>query len=111
MAMKKQGGFGNMAGMLAKAQKMQTEVTKVQESIAKREFSATAGGGAVEVKLWGSKELISVKINPDVVDKNDVEMLEDLIVAAVNEGLKNIEDFGNEEMKKVTGGISLPGLF
>jgi DNA-binding YbaB/EbfC family protein len=105
------GGFGNMNNMLKQAQKMQAEVTRVQDEISKREFEVTAGGGAIQVKLMGTKELVSIKLNPDIVDKDNIEDLEDMIVAAVNQGLQQIEDFGNEEMKKVTGGISIPGLF
>ena len=105
------GGMGNMNNMLKQAQKMQAEVTKVQDEIAKREFEVTAGGGAITLKLMGTKELVAIKLNPDIVDKDNIEDLEDMIVAAVNQGLQEIEDYGNDETKKVTGGISIPGLF
>lgn len=105
------GGFGNMSMMLKQAQKMQAKVNQVQEDIAAKEFDVSVGGGAVEVKLKGTKEILAINIKPEVVDPQDVETLQDLIMAAVNQGMKDIEDYGNEEMKKVTGGISIPGLF
>ena len=87
------------------------EITKLQDDIEEREFSATAGGGAVEVVLYGKKTIKSLTIKPEVVDKDDVEMLQDLVISAVNEAIGKIEETTEEEMSKITGGVSLPGLF
>lgn len=101
----------NMNAMIRQAQKMQDEITKLQDDIEEREFSATSGGGAVEVVLTGKKTIKSLTIKPDVVNADDVEMLQDLIISAVNEGISKIEEVTEEEMSKITGGVSLPGLF
>ncbi len=105
------GGNQNMNAMIKQAQKMQDEITKLQDEIEEREFSATSGGGAVEVVLYGKKSIKSLTIKPEVVDKEDVEMLQDLVISAVNEAISNIEETTEEEMSKITGGVSLPGLF
>ena len=105
------GGAQNMNAMIKQAQKMQDEITKLQDDIEEREFSATAGGGAVEVVLYGKKTIKSLTIKPEVVDKGDVEMIQDLVTAAVNEAIEQIENTTEEEMSKITGGVSLPGLF
>ncbi len=104
-------GPQNVNDMIKQAQKMQSQITELQEEIEKREFTTTVGGGAVELVQNGKKEVISLKIKPEVVDPQDIEMLEDLIISAVNEGIKKIEETTEAEMSKVTGGISLPGLF
>ena len=101
----------NMNAMIKQAQKMQDEITKLQDDIEAREFSATAGGGAVEVTMTGKKTIKSLTIKPDVVNADDVEMLQDLVISAVNEGIAKIEEVTEEEMSKITGGVSLPGLF
>ena len=101
----------NMNAMIKQAQKMQDEITKLQDDIEEREFSATSGGGAVEVVLTGKKTIKSLTIKPDVVNADDVEMLQDLVISAVNEGIAKIEEVTEEEMSKITGGVSLPGLF
>lgn len=101
----------NMNAMIRQAQKMQDEITKLQDDIEEREFSATSGGGAVEVVLTGKKTIKSLTIKPDVVNADDVEMLQDLVISAVNEGIAKIEEVTEEEMSKITGGVSLPGLF
>lgn len=103
------GGMGNMNNLIKQAQKMQAEAMRVQKEIAEKEFETAAGGGAVTVKLTGEKILTSLKINPDVVDPDDVEMLEDLVMAAVNEGLRTVEEYTSSKMKAVTGGM--PGMF
>jgi DNA-binding YbaB/EbfC family protein len=108
------GGGGRKAAQMQQAQQMQqlaavqAEMDKVQEEIDKKEIETTAGGGAVAVKVNGKKEVVSVKIDPDVMDKDDPEMLQDLIIVAVNEALRQIEEISQSEMQKVTGGLNLP---
>ena len=110
------GGFGGGSGggmrqsdLIKQAQKMQQEMMKLQEELDARIFTASAGGGAVSVKVSGKKELLSVKIAPDAVDPDDVEMLEDLILAAVNEALRKADEQSAAQMQKITGGMNLPG--
>ena len=105
------GGAQNMNSMIKQAQKMQDQITELQEDIEARDFSATAGGGAVEVVLTGKKTIKSLTLKPEVVDPEDVEMLQDLIISAVNEAVNNIESTTEAEMSQITGGVSLPGLF
>ena len=105
------GGAQNMNQMIKQAQKMQDQITELQEDIEAREFSATAGGGAVEVVLTGKKTIKTLNIKPEAVDPEDVEMLQDLIISAINEAVNNIEATTENEMGKITGGVSLPGLF
>ena len=105
------GGPSNMQSMLKQAQKMQEEMAEKQEELEEREYDVAAGGGVVNVKINGKKEILSVKIDPEVVDPDDVETLEDLIVAAVNEGIKKVESASNEEMQKITGTMGFPGMF
>ena len=105
------GGPGNMQAML---KKMQEDMVTKQEELEAREYDVSAGGGVVNVKINGKKEILSVKIDPEVVDPDDVETLEDLIVAAVNEAVKKVETTSSEEMEKITGSLGslgLPGLF
>ena len=90
---------------------MQDEMAAKQEELEAREYDVAAGGGVVNVKINGKKEIISVKIDPEVVDPDDIETLEDLIVAAVNEGIKKVETISAEEMSKITGNMSIPGMF
>ena len=101
----------NMNQMIRQAQKMQEDMTAFQEEFATREFKAAVGGGAVEITMNGAREVLGVHINPEVIDPEDSEMLEDLIASAVNEVLKNIEDASNDGMQKITGGMNMPGLF
>jgi len=105
------GGAQNMNQMIKQAQKMQDQITELQEDIEEREFTATAGGGAVEVVLTGKKTLKSLTLKPEIVDPEDIEMLQDLIISAVNEAVNNVESTTEDEMSKITGGVSLPGLF
>ena len=105
------GGAQNMNQMIKQAQKMQDQITELQEDIEAREFSATAGGGAVEVVLTGKQTTKTLNIKPEAVDPEDVEMLQDLIISAINEAVNNIEATTENEMGKITGGVSLPGLF
>jgi len=100
-----------MNSMIRQAQKMQEEMTRVQGELEEREFSATAGGGAVEVVMTGKKQMKSIVLKPEVVDPEDIEMLQDLIQAAVNEALTKVEETSAAEMEKVTGGLNIPGLF
>lgn len=104
-------GMGNMQGMMKKVQKMQAEMQKLQEELKTRTVDASVGGGVVTVVMNGEKEVQSVKIDPAAVDSEDVEMLEDLIVAAVNEAAHKVDDMMAQEMGKVTGGLKLPGMF
>ena len=105
------GANQNMNAMVRQAQKMQDEIVELQNDIEAREFTATAGGGAVEVVLSGKKTIKSLTLKPEIVDKDDIEMLQDLVISAVNEAINNIEQTTEEEMSKITGGVSLPGLF
>ena len=105
------GNMGNMAGMMKKVQKLQADMAKLQEELKVRTLDATAGGGAVKVVINGEKQLLSVKIDPAAIDPEDVEMLEDLILAAVNEAIKKVDDMMAQEMGKLTGGMKIPGMF
>ncbi len=105
--MKKGGGLGQM---MKQAQKMQAQIMKIQEEMGQRSVEAAAGGGMVTVTANGKQEILSIRIEPEVVDPKDVEMLQDLVAAAVNEALKKAQEMVAEEMAKVTGGMQLPGL-
>lgn len=105
------GGAQNMQNMIKQAQKMQAEITNVQEEIENETFTATTGGGTVEITMNGRKQVQSLNIKPEVVDKDDVEMLQDLLISAINECVKQIEDTSEAKMGAVTGGVSFPGLF
>lgn len=101
----------NLNKLMKQAQEMQKKMAAMSEEIAEREVTASAGGGMVEVVANGRHELKSIKIKPEVVDKDDVEMLEDLILAAVNEAQRQADEMMRTEMDKVTGGMQLPGMF
>ena len=107
------GGLPNMGNLMKQAQKMQEDMAKAQEELENIVVDASAGGGAVTVVVTGKKEVKEIKINPDVVDPDDVEMLEDLILVAVNEGLRKATEVADSQMSKVTGGLGggMPGLF
>ena len=105
------GGAQNMNQMIKQAQKMQDQITELQEDIEARDFSAVVGGGAVEVVVTGKKTIKSLTLKPEVVDPEDIEMLQDLIISAINEAVNNIETTTEAEMSKITGGVALPGLF
>ncbi len=113
--MAKRGGFpgggmpGNMNNLMKQAQKMQKQMATVQEELDAKEFEAVVGGGVVKAIVNGKKELQGIEIDPDAVDPDDVEMLQDLIIAAVNEALKTADETVNKEMSKLTGGLGLPG--
>ena len=105
-----QGGNANMNQMVRRAQKMQEDIERVQAELEEKEFTKQVGGGAMELVMTGAKRLKSVTLKPDVVDKDDIEMLQDLIISGVNEILQEIEDYSTAEMEKVTGGVTIPGL-
>lgn len=100
----------NMGNLMKQAQKMQQEMAKVQEELADETVEASAGGGTVTVTVTGALEVRAVKINPEAVDPEDVEMLEDLVAAATNEALKAAQDLAANKMSRVTGGMNIPGL-
>lgn len=102
---------GNMNQMMKQVQKMQKEMAKLQEEIALKTVEATAGGGAVRVVVNGKQEVLSLEIKPEAVDPEDVEMLQDMIMAAINEGLRKSQEMVASEMGKITGGLKIPGLF
>lgn len=104
------GGPGNMQSMIRKAQKMQEEMERKQEELNGREFTATSGGGAVTVTITGKKEVTSLVIKPEVVDPEDIEMLQDLIMAAVNQAIRDVEDVTAKEMDSITNGLNIPGI-
>ncbi len=105
------GGAGNMNQMLKQAQKMQEDMAALQSDLEQREYSATSGGGMIEVTVDGKHLIKSIKINPDIIDPEDNEMLEDLVTVAVNEAISNAMKTAEEEMGAITGGINMPGLF
>ena len=100
-------GFGNM---MKEAQKLQQQMAALQEEVGKRTVEATAGGGMVTVVANGKQELVSVKIDPEVINKEDAQMLEDLVLAACNEALRKSRDLVQQEMGKLTAGLKIPGL-
>lgn len=106
---------GNMQNMIRQAQKMQQkmqeEMARVEAELKEKTVEASVGGGVVSVVVSGSKEIKSITLKPEVVDPEDIDMLQDLILAAVNEGLRKAEELAANEMKKVTGNIKMPGLF
>ncbi len=106
-----QNSGANMNQMVRKAQKMQEDITRIQEELEEKEFTKQVGGGALELVMTGGKKLKSVTLKPEVVDPEDIEMLQDLIISGVNEIITEIEEYSTEEMSKVTGGVMMPGLF
>ena len=105
------GDPGNMQSMIKQAQQMQEEMGKLQEELDVREYTAAAGGGAVTAVVDGKHIVKKLEIKPEVVDPEDVDMLADLVMAAVNEAIRKVEEIHATEMEKITGGLSLPGLF
>ncbi len=101
----------NMNKLMKQAQQMQAKVTKMQEELEQKTIETSAGGGVVKVVVNGKQELLDIQIDPTAVDPDDVEMLEDLILAAVNEGMRKVADMVNHEMSKITGGMNIPGMF
>lgn len=105
------GGNANMGNMMKQVQKMQKDMEKVQSELEEKEFEITAGGGAIKVKVNGKKELLDIQLEEAIVDPEDIEMLQDLIIAAVNEAMRTADGEVSKEMGKVTGGMNIPGLF
>ena len=113
---KSAGGPQNMQAMLKQAQKMQEDMELLQADLDSREYDVSAGGGVVGVKINGKKEILSIDISPEIVDPDDVETLQDILTAAVNEAIRTVQDTNEKEMAKVTGslnmgGLGMPGLF
>jgi DNA-binding YbaB/EbfC family protein len=104
-------GGGDMNSMLRQAQKMQENMEKVKGDIEQQEYTVTSGGGAVEVTITGKREIKAINIKPEVVDPEDIEMLQDLLTAAVNEAIRKVDETSSREMEKVTGGMNIPGMF
>ena len=105
------GGPQNMNAMIRQAQKMQEDMAALQEELDAREYDISAGGGVVGVKINGKKEILAIDIQPEIVDPDDIETLSDILVAAVNEAIKRVEDTNSSEMSKITGNMGMPGLF
>ncbi len=103
-------GAANAGNMMKKIQQMQADMENVQKEVEETEFSASAGGGAVEVTVNGSHEILSIKMEPDVVDPEEIEMLEDLLIAALNESIKKANDAMEQGIERAKGGLSIPGL-
>jgi len=102
------GGMGNMQNMMKQMQKMQKKMAEAQEELGQQKIEGTAGGGMVKVVVTGHKELVDVEIKPEAVDPDDVEMLQDLVLAAVNDALKKAEELTNNTMGQFTKGMNLP---
>ena len=105
------GGPQNMQSMIRQAQKMQEDMAAKKEELDAREYEVNAGGGVVTVKINGKKEILSIDLDPEIVDPDDVETLTDLLVAGVNEAIKRVETTNAAEMEKITGSMGLPGMF
>ena len=105
------GGPQNMNSMIRQAQKMQEDMSALQEELETREYDVSAGGGVVNVKINGKREILSIGIEPEIVDPDDIETLSDILVAAVNEAIKRVDDTNSSEMAKITGNMGMPGLF
>ena len=105
------GGPQNMQAMLRQAQKMQEDMATLQEELDAREYEIKAGGGVVSVKINGKKEILAIDIQPEIVDPDDIETLSDILVAAVNEAIKRVENTNSDEMGKITGSMNMPGIF
>ena len=105
------GGPQNMNAMIRQAQKMQEDMEALQADLDAREYDISAGGGVVGIKINGKKEILSINIEPEIVDPDDIETLSDILVAAVNEAIKRVEDTNSSEMAKIAGSVGLPGMF
>ena len=105
------GGPQNLNAMLKQAQKMQEDMAALQEDLDSREYEISAGGGVVGVRINGKREILSIDIQPEIVDPDDIETLSDILVAAVNEAIKRVNDTNESEMQKVTGAMGMPGMF
>ncbi|WP_134702238.1 YbaB/EbfC family nucleoid-associated protein [Ammoniphilus sp. YIM 78166] len=105
------GGMGNMNNMMKQVKKMQEQMMKAQEELKEKTLEGTASGGVVTVIVNGHKEVKEIKIKPEVVDPEDVEMLQDLLLVAINDAMKKVDEINSKEMGKLTGGMNIPGLF
>lgn len=105
------GGPQNMQAMLRQAQKMQEDMAAKQEELNAREYDISAGGGVVNVKINGQREILAIDLKPEIVDPDDIETLSDILVAAVNEAIKRVDDTNNSELNKITGSMNFPGMF
>ena len=105
------GGPQNLNAMLKQAQKMQEDMAAMQEELDSREYDISAGGGVVGVKINGKREILAIDIKPEIVDPDDIETLSDILVAAVNEAIKRVNDTNEAEMQKITGSMNMPGMF
>ena len=105
------GGPQNMNAMLRQAQKMQEDMNALQTELENREYEISSGGGVVKIVINGKKEVKSITVAPEIVDPDDIETLEDILIAGVNEAIKRVESDASEEMQKITGSMNIPGLF
>ncbi len=105
------GGPQNMNAMIRQAQKMKDDMAAKQEELDACEYDIKAGGGVVTVRINGKKEILSIDIAPEIVDPDDIETLQDILVAGVNEAIKRVEEINSAEMEKITGALDMPGLF
>lgn len=103
--------MGNMGNMIRQAQKLQQDMLTAQQEIAEKEFTVSAGGGAVSIQINGKKQITSLTVAPEVVDPDDIETLTDILTAGFNEAIRVVDDYSAEQMKKFTGGMGMPGLF
>ncbi len=105
------GGAQNMQAVIRQAQKMKEDMAAKQEELDAREYDVKAGGGVVTVRINGKKEILGIEIDPEVVDPDDIETLQDILVAGVNEAIKRVEETNSAEMEKITGALDMPGMF
>lgn len=105
------GGMGNMNNMLRQAQKLQQQMEETQKEVAEKEFEVTSGGGAVKMVINGKREFVKMELDKDIVDPEDIEMLQDTILTAVNEAIRTADKEMNDAMGKLTGGVNMPGIF
>ncbi len=103
-------GGGSMSKMLKQAKQMQEQIAKMQEELEQKEIESSSGGGAITVTITGKQMITALKINPDAVDLEDIELLEDMIMAAINEGIRKSQEMVSTEMARITGGLNIPGL-
>ena len=103
-------GGGNMNNMMRQMQKIQKQMEETQEKVDNTEMEASAGGGAVKVRINGKREVLAITIDPEIVDPEDVEMLQDMVLVAVNDALKQASELSEKEMGRITGGLNIPGL-
>lgn len=105
------GGMGNMQKMMKQAQKMKADMDKLQEELGEMTVEASAGGGAVTLVMSGKQEIKELKIDPDILEPDEAEMLQDILIAAFNEGIRKSQEMATQEMNRITGGLKLPGVF